>query len=246
VIMRTLAAACLLMATTATAQQADTLIYAEGRIMNKTTKELIPAKISYQSLPYGNIVGQLNGSTYRFPFFTEERYEIVVEAAGFAPAKYMLDPGQANGERKVVQDVELNPPVSASVAAETAHTVGKLMNLDNLIFAQAQAKIEPSSYDELDKIVTMLETYPKMVIQLEGHTDNRGTPKLNAKLSQDRADAVRKALVTRGLEEGRLTAKGYGQDVPIADNKTDDGRQKNRRVQFKITDKVPKQPKAQP
>ena len=232
--MRTLAAACLLMATTATAQQADTLIYAEGRIMNKTTKELIPAKISYQSLPYGNIVGQLNGSTYRFPFFTEERYEIVVEAAGFAPAKYMLDPGQANGERKVVQDVELNPPVSASVAAETAHTVGKLMNLDNLIFAQAQAKIEPSSYDELDKIVTMLETYPKMVIQLEGHTDNRGDPKRNMDLSQQRVDAVKQYLVGKNINKNRIKTKAFGGTQPLSRENTEEAHSMNRRVQVRI------------
>ena len=232
--MRAIAAACLFLATTATAQEADTLIYAEGRVLNKTTKELVAATISYQSLPYGNIVGQLTGSTYRFPFFTEDRYEILVEAAGFAPAKYMLDPGQANGERKVIQDVELNVPVSASIAAESAHTVGKVMNLDNLIFAQAQARIEPSSYEELDKIVGMLQTYPKMVIQLEGHTDTRGDPKKNMQLSQQRVDAVKNYLVSKEINKSRIKTKAFGGTQPLSREDTEEAHTMNRRVQVRI------------
>ena len=75
---------------------------------------------------------------------------------------------------------------------------------------------------------------------MQGHTDTRGVAAQNKTLSQARADAVMKALVKRGIAKGRLTAKGYGQDVPIADNNTDEGRQKNRRVQFTIVEKQPK------
>src|SRR5678815_2337094 len=106
--MRTISSACLLaLVISAHAQDADTVVYAQGKILNKTTGEPVTASISYQSLPYGNIVGQLSGNTYRFPFYTRDRYEIRVEAAGFAPAKYMLDPTQANGDKVVVQDVQL-------------------------------------------------------------------------------------------------------------------------------------------
>jgi len=77
-------------------------------------------------------------------------------------------------------------------------------------------------------------------VEVQGHTDNRGGAALNKALSQKRAAAVMKALVTRGIDKSRLVAKGYGPDLPIADNTTDEGRQQNRRVQFKIVDKKPK------
>jgi OOP family OmpA-OmpF porin len=232
--MRTIAAVLFFLATTATAQQADTLVYAEGKILNKTTRELIPATISYQSLPYGNIVGQLSGSSYRFPFFTEDRYEIMVEASGFAPAKYMLDPGEANAERKVVQDIELTVPVSASFAAETAHTVGKLMTLDNLNFLQGQAQIDASSFDELDKIVTMMETYPKMVIQLEGHTDTRGNPKQLMDLSEKRVESVKTYLASKGIKGNRVKTKAFGGTQPLSRENTEEAHAMNRRVQVRI------------
>jgi outer membrane protein OmpA-like peptidoglycan-associated protein len=217
----------------ASAQQADTLIYAEGKIVNKATKEPISASISYQSLPYGNKVGVLKGTNYRFPIFDNDRYEITVEAPGFAVARYMLDPGAAV-DRKITQDIELGLPTSAAVAAETAHTVGKVMNLDNLIFQLGKAKIEPASYQELDQVVSMLTTYPRMVIQLEGHTDTKGDPKLNMKLSQDRVDAVKDYLVSKGVSKSKVKTKAFGGTQPLSRADTEEAHTMNRRVQVRI------------
>jgi len=80
------------------AQEADTLTYAEGRIINAATKEPVSARISYQSLPYGSRVGVLNNNSYSFPMFDNEKYSITVEAPGFSVAKFLLDPAEANGE----------------------------------------------------------------------------------------------------------------------------------------------------
>ena len=81
-------------------QTADSVIQAEGKVYNAETKEPINARISYQSLPYGNRLGTLNGTSFSFPMFDNEKYAIIVEAPGFATAKYMLDPAEANGRRR--------------------------------------------------------------------------------------------------------------------------------------------------
>jgi OOP family OmpA-OmpF porin len=232
--MKTIAAGLLFVATCCAAQQPDTLVYAQGRIVNKTTGEPVSASISYQSLPYGNIVGQLTGSTYRFAFYTKDRYEITVEAAGFAMARYMLDPNQAGEDMTVTQDVELGLAVAASVAAASAHTVGKVMNLSSLIFEQGQAVIDPGSFEELDQVAEMLVTYPKMVIQLEGHTDPQGNPKRNMILSQQRVDAVKAYLIKKGANKNKVKTKAFGGTQPLSMENTDEAHRMNRRVQVRI------------
>jgi len=93
----------------------------------------------------------------------------------------------------------------------------------------------------LDEVAGVLKDHPEITkLEVQGHTDNRGSASLNRKLSQQRADSVRAALVKRGIGEDRLVSKGYGPDAPIADNKTATGRQQNRRVQFVILEKAPK------
>ena len=92
----------------------------------------------------------------------------------------------------------------------------------------------------LDSVAQVLKEHPEILkIEVQGHTDNKGSKNVNTKLSQDRATAVQKALEKRGVESGRLVSKGYGPDKPIDDNATDAGRAKNRRVQFIVLEKKP-------
>ncbi|MFZ5972978.1 MAG: OmpA family protein [Bacteroidota bacterium] len=214
--------------------QTDTLIYAAGNIVNAATKEPVSATISYQSLPYGSMVGSLSGSSYRFPLYNKEKYEISVSAPGFATAKYMIDPAEANQERTVVRDIELGLPASAAQVAETTHSVGKVMRLDNLIFELGKSKIAPESYSELDRVVGMMTNYPNMVIQLEGHTDFRGDPKLNMKLSQDRVNAVKDYLVSKGVNKNKVKTKAFGGTQPLSRENTEEGHAMNRRVEVRI------------
>jgi OOP family OmpA-OmpF porin len=223
-----------LVATTASfGQGQDSLIYAVGTISNHSTKETVSAKISYQSLPFGNIVGVLNGSEFSIPLYGNEKYSITVEAPGFAPAKYMLDPATAvNG--KVTQNVELGLPAPAATAAPTAHHVGKVMRLDALIFHQRSAVISPESYAELNTVADMLHQNPNMVIQLEGHTDTRGDKNLNLKLSEDRVEAVKNYLVRRGVNKSRIKLKAFGGSQPLSTENTEEAHKLNRRVEVRI------------
>jgi outer membrane protein OmpA-like peptidoglycan-associated protein len=95
-----------------------------------------------------------------------------------------------------------------------------------------KADIKPESQPILDQIVKLLKNNPSLNLTVEGHTDNIGTPPYNKKLSDARAKSVVGALTAQGIDALRLKAVGYGQDKPIADNSTDDGRAKNRRVEL--------------
>ncbi|NCO18840.1 MAG: OmpA family protein, partial [Gammaproteobacteria bacterium] len=82
----------------------------------------------------------------------------------------------------------------------------------------------------VDDVIELLDSEPGKQIRIEGHTDSTGPAALNLRLSQQRAEAVRSALVNRGIEAGRMVAVGMGQDFPIASNDTEAGRASNRRV----------------
>lgn len=99
-------------------------------------------------------------------------------------------------------------------------------------FDTGKATIKPDSAQTLDDAAAALKAAADLKIEVAGHTDNVGAPDANLKLSQERAQAVMAALVERGVKAERLTAKGYGQTTPIADNRTEDGRAKNRRVEL--------------
>lgn len=215
------------------AQESDSLVFAEGQIIDALTKEPIKAKITYQSLPYGNKIGVLNNNTYSFPMYDKVKYSITVEAPGFDMAKYMLDPAEANGEKKVVRDIELTKGVGASVNGQKL-SVGNVIRLDNLIFQVGRSRISEESYSELDIVLTMMKENTSMVIQLEGHTDYQGDAKENMKLSQARVDAVKQYLVSRGTEKNRIKTKAFGGTQPLSRENTPDAHRMNRRVEMRI------------
>jgi OmpA-OmpF porin, OOP family len=99
-------------------------------------------------------------------------------------------------------------------------------------FDTAKATIKPDSNALLDQAAAMLRMAPDLKIEVAGHTDNVGEAAANQKLSESRAQSVVTALAQRGIAAGRMTAKGLGQSVPVADNRTEEGRAKNRRVEL--------------
>ena len=107
--------------------------------------------------------------------------------------------------------------------------------MQGIEFETGKSTIKPKSYSLLDQIAKIFIENTNYIIEVQGHTDSTGKYDFNMKLSDDRANAVRDYLIGKGVPFERMTAKGYGPDVPIADNKTSAGRQKNRRVEFNIT-----------
>ncbi len=106
--------------------------------------------------------------------------------------------------------------------------------LRNIFFDFDSFELLPESFAELNKITTFLKDNPKMKIEIGGHTDNRGSKAYNQTLSENRAKSVYQYFINQGIDEKRLSYKGYDFSEPIADNDTDEGRAKNRRTEFKI------------
>lgn len=124
------------------------------------------------------------------------------------------------------------PPKKPLVILERAKK--KIEITEKIFFEFGKARILPVSYPLLDEVARVIIENPDLVIQIEGHTDNKGSLQFNMKLSQDRANSVREYLIKKGVEPNRLKAVGFGPTRPIADNATEEGRAKNRRVEFVI------------
>lgn len=105
----------------------------------------------------------------------------------------------------------------------------------NIYFATGKATLLSKSFKGLNEVVQVLKDDAELKLAIDGHTDNTGADNLNQKLSESRAAAVKAYLVKKGVDESRLVSAGYGETQPVADNKTPAGRQKNRRVELKLT-----------
>ena len=119
---------------------------------------------------------------------------------------------------------------------EFIHVTQEKIELKQAIFFQtAKAVIMAKSFGLLDEVATALRSRPTLHVRIEGHTDLRGGHAYNLRLSQARADSVRAFLMGKGISSDRMQAKGYGPDQPIDNNQTAAGRERNRRVEFMIT-----------
>jgi outer membrane protein OmpA-like peptidoglycan-associated protein len=110
-------------------------------------------------------------------------------------------------------------------------------SFDRLEFDTASATLRPSSNEQLDAMAAILKAYPNVNLKIGGYTDSVGDDAANQKLSAARAETTMQALVTRGTAPGRLEAEGYGEQHPVASNDTEEGRQRNRRIDVRVTKK---------
>src|SRR5690606_8348211 len=153
----------------------------------------------------GSIYGRFQDSTFSFPIFGVVKYEITAEATGYNPRTVILDPDEAGARSKVIRNIILTP-------------AGDAFRLKNLIFSRGEAEILPESYTELDHVVEMMKDNGRIVIQLEGHTDNLGNPKANLKLSEERVKAVKQYLISKGISKGRVKTKAFGGTQLLVDD----------------------------
>jgi OOP family OmpA-OmpF porin len=110
-------------------------------------------------------------------------------------------------------------------------------DFDRLLFDSGSATLQPQSQEQLQNIAAILKAYPNVHLRIGGYTDNTGSAQQNLNLSQDRANNVMAELVRLGVTQDRLDARGYGEDHPVADNSTEEGKAKNRRISMLVTRK---------
>ncbi len=132
---------------------------------------------------------------------------------------------------------EALPPKAFSAAAVDTAQAGSVLELNNIHFATGSAVLTPESKTELETLFTVMNKYPKMIVEVSGHTDNVGDPAKNQKLSEARAAAVDVYLEKKGMAADRMVSKGYGETQPIAANDSDENKRMNRRTEFKILSK---------
>lgn len=166
-----------------------------------------------------------NASTGKFliPLPSGKNYGIAVKKDGYLFHSENFDVPQTTDYQEIFLDIKLMPVAKDS----------KIV-LRNVFFDTDKSTLKTMSYSELDKLVEILNSNPKMKIEIGGHTDNVGAKAYNQKLSQSRAEAVVNYLLSKNIAKDRLSFKGYGMDEPIATNDTPEGRAQNRRVEFKI------------
>ncbi len=147
-------------------------------------------------------------------------------------AEYWVDvhPYSMSYNLTIIEVAAMEQKISSSAMLDALNKDG-FIALD-IHFDTSKATIKEDSLAQVEEIAVLLKANPKLKVSVEGHTDNAGTPEGNRTLSDARAKSVKAALEAKGIEAARLQAKGFGQDKPVADNRTEEGRAKNRRVEL--------------
>lgn len=150
-------------------------------------------------------------------------YAVEVKALGYLTAEEDLQ--LAPSEKGKSKTIELKQPKIEK---------GLTFKLKNINFETGSDKITPESFTSMDKMAEILKENPTMVVEVAGHTDNSGDAKKNLELSQKRANQVMNYLISKGVDAKQMKAVGYGENKPVADNETAEGKSLNRRVMFTV------------
>lgn len=198
-----------------------------GHVYNKKTGDPLEAVISFEDLETGDKFLSVNSDSVDGYYETKlpigYRYGFYAQADGFLSINQNINTKGVKHNTNISKDLYLVPI-----------EIGSSVNLNNLFFDFNKSTIKEESYSELNRLLALFDQIPGLVVEIGGHTDAIGSDAYNEQLSQDRANAVRDYLLSKDISEERIVAKGYGESLPVATNDTDEGRQQNRRVEFKI------------
>ncbi|MFO7864196.1 MAG: OmpA family protein [Salinivirgaceae bacterium] len=205
------------------------LTIVKGKISDAITNDPIKSIIEITDNEADSVIMTSESSEegeYLVSLPSGKNYAMTIKAKDYLFHSENFNIPPATNYQEIVKDIEMN-----KLAA------GTKVILNNIFFKFGKAELETTSYSELHRVMKLLEAYPKLKIEISGHTDNKGSLSINKKISTERAKAVVDYLLAQGIEAERLTYKGYAYLQPVASNDTEEGRQRNRRVEFKIISK---------
>lgn len=202
----------------------------KGRVLNSKTGAPLAASIHFENLRTRRDVGEARSDPrtgmYQIVLPYGVNYGVRASRSDYYSVHENLEL-PASAEYKEVQKDLMMIPIE----------VGETIKLNNVFFEAGLPVLKSESFPELDRLVTILSENPSIFIELEGHTDSRGTADVLLKLSQERVATVQEYLVSHGIGKHRITGHGYGATRPVATGDSEEDRRLNRRVEFKITKK---------
>lgn len=204
----------------------------KGKIFDEKTELPLDAKIVVVDNEKDEIIGTYASNSesgkYLISLPAGKNYGINISKEGylFSSHSFDLTNDSVSEYKEVKKDVALKKL-----------EVGSRVVLKNIFFDYDKASLRSESKTELKRLKAVLVDNPNMSLEIGGHTDSRGSSDYNTRLSKNRAKAVVDYLIQNGIDQSRLTYKGYGKSDPVATNDTEEGRQENRRVEFKVTKK---------
>lgn len=216
-------------------EKPDPVVLVSGNVYNAKTKAPLSAKLVYEILPQGTEAGtgQSNGSDGAFKMVLpyDKNYSIRASADKFfsISENLNLDSLVKQGYKEIHKDLYLVPI-----------EIGQVFRLNNVFFDFDKYDLRPASFTELNRVVSFMNEYPNIEIEMSAHTDSRGKDDYNFTLSDNRARSVMNYILSKGIAPSRIISKGYGETKPVALNDNADGsdnpegRQLNRRVEFTI------------
>ena len=204
-----------------------TLTVFKGNTIDAISRKAVEASIEITDNASGKVIETFmtNSATGKFIITlpSGKNYGIAVKAPGYLFHSENFDIPSGSDDNLVNKTIELK-----NIA------IGSKIALRNIFFDHGKATLRTESNAELDRLVKLMQDVPKLVIEISGHTDNTGSAAVNDVLSQQRAEAVVTYLKAKGIAATRITAKGYGSNMPVAPNTSEEGRQQNRRTEFEI------------
>lgn len=201
--------------------------YVKGIVRDAQTKAPLGARVELFNINKNELTSVVQADSVSGEY-------LIVLTQGADYALYVSHPGYLFKSLNFNYEVqELMTPVALDVLLDPAKA-GASAVLNNIFFDLNKYDLKEKSVTELEKVVRFLTENPALRIEIGGHTDNIGTAAYNLQLSQKRAQAVTAYLVAHGIESARLTQKGYGAEKPLVPNDSEENRQINRRIEFRL------------
>lgn len=204
------------------------LIY--GKVLNRKNNQPLSADITYNNLATDEVLGTAisnpKDGSYKIILPLGKVYSFMAEKTGFYPISENFDVNNLTEYTEIERNLYLSPI-----------DLGETIRLNNIFFEYDKADLKSESESELNRLIKFLKDNPTVQIEISGHTDDQGSDEYNKNLSQKRVNSVVAYLTSKGIEKERLKGVGYGESKPISENTSEEGRAKNRRVEFTILKK---------